>query len=81
MEICLLCNQTHAIKNTTTIKRGLDTIFVASKIREDGLAASLESTNPLILHTDCRKGYTLPSNLKKIQKVREAEKIDLTDIW
>lgn len=68
MSNCLLCNQPLTVGNTVTVRKGLDTLVDASRIRQDSLENSFQSAKPLILHVDCRKQYTLPSALKKFEK-------------
>ena len=37
---------------------GRPAIIAASICRNDGVAAAIELTNPLVVHSECRKSYT-----------------------
>lgn len=71
---CLICSE--AMDDPSTIVRigkiGLASLVKASIIRRDGLGASFNSAEDLMLHIKCRKDYTHPSELEKITREFEA---------
>ena len=67
---CPLCSQ--SLEEGQDVNRvtdlGRSTIIAASIRRNDGIAAAIELTNPLVVHSDCRKSYTRETSIKAYVK-------------
>jgi hypothetical protein len=78
---CPLCSlgldDGQAINNVT--ERGRPAIIAASIRRNDGVAAAIEQTYPLMVHSECRKSYTRESSINAyLKKQCEETEIPVT---
>lgn len=67
---CLLCSQSledgREVNHVTAF--GRPAIIAASIRRRDGVAATIELTNPLVVHSACRKSYTRETSIQAYLK-------------
>lgn len=67
---CAICSEEGTSKTLVVVgKRGFPTLINASKLRDDCKWQTFESVDSLMVHKDCRKKYTHPSNIKKSQRI------------
>ena len=66
---CLICSEPLSVGESCQIgSKGLASLVKVSQLLHDGLEAQFSSKPELVLHTNCRKKYTRPSNIKAAEK-------------
>ena len=66
---CLICSEPLSVGGSCQIgSKGLASLVKVSQLLHDGLEATFSSKPELVLHTNCRKKYTRPSNIKAAAK-------------
>ena len=65
---CLICSEPSVGESCQIGSKGLASLVKVSQLLHDGLEAQFSSKPELVLHTNCRKKYTRPSNIKAAAK-------------
>ena len=74
---CLICSEPLSVGESCQIgSKGLASLVKVSQLLHDGLEAQFSSKPELVLHTNCRKKYTRPSNIKAAEKSRTRRSLD-----
>ena len=71
--ICILCNQPLHTKHTVKISTGVQALLNASEVYNDGLYDFFKPG--ISVHSECRKKYTHPTNLKKCSATNKPESL------
>ena len=63
------CSEPQSVGESCQIgSKGLASMVKVNQLLHDGLEAQFSSKPELVLHTNCRKKYTRPSNIKAAAK-------------
>ena len=66
---CLICSEPLSVGESCQIgSKGLASLVKVSQLLHDGLESQFSSKPELVLHTNSRKKYTRPSNIKAAAK-------------